>query len=835
MDKTQSLPQTGGFFRNQYTTKLMKVLKFGGTSVGSIQAIEQLIAIVKDHQQDKTLIVCSAMGGVTNQLIEMAEAASEGLSYAAQLQNLEQRHSEVAHHFIRQPAQFQKQIEALLAQLEHLLSGIYALRELSARTRDHVMSFGEQLSCTLVAAILNQHHCEAVYTDSRDLLLTDNRFGNAAVNEDISFENIRQWFAGLQACTAVVTGFIARNQSGHTTTIGRGGSDLTAALFGAALVAEEIQIWTDVDGFMTADPRWVKNAFTLTELSYKEAMELSYFGAKVIYPPTMIPAVSRNIPIVIKNTFKPGHPGTFIRPKAASGQGMIKGISSIRRVSLINVEGSGMVGLKGFGGKLFGALADAGVNVILITQASSEHSISFAVAPDDTETALDAIRTGFELELISNKIEAPSADRNLSILAVVGENMRHTKGLSGKLFQSLGRSGVNVVAIAQGSSELNISVVIAEDDLSKALNAVHDSLFLSPVKTLHLFLAGTGNIGAELLRQLEHSDESLRKDHQLHIQVMGITNSRKMIVSNNGGINLGQWQQILDENGETASADGFVRKIEALNLPNSIFVDNTSQPALLPLYESLFSVNVSVVACSKLAASGKFETYSRLKRLARKNGVDFFYETNVGAGLPIIKTMNDLLISGDRFVRIEAILSGTISFVFNNFTQNRNFADVVLEAQQKGFTEPDPRDDLNGLDFARKMLILARETGMMMELEQVQLDQILPKSCVEAKGIEAFYDELNKATPYFDNLRDRALESGKVLRYIGIIQDGQASVKLEMVGPDHPFYHLSGSDNIISFTTLRYRHNPLVVKGPGAGAGVTAAGVFADILRVGAR
>lgn len=813
----------------------MKVLKFGGTSVGSIEPIGKLIAIVKDQQQSKTIIVCSAMGGVTNQLIEMAEAASEGDSYFQSLNALSIKHYEVVEHFINHPEFTRRELDSLFAQLGKLLEGISALGELSARTKDHVMSFGEQLSCTLIAGVLSQHHCDAVYTDSRNLLITDSRYGNAAIKEAVSFENIQKWHTDLKACAAVVTGFIGRNEAGHTTTIGRGGSDLTAALFGAALKAEEIQIWTDVDGFMTADPRWVKNAFTLTELSYKEAMELSYFGAKVIYPPTMIPAISRNIPIVIKNTFKPDHPGTYIRPKAVSNQGMIKGISSIRKVSLINVEGGGMVGLKGFGGRLFGALADAGVNVILITQASSEHSISFAVAPEDTETALDAIRAGFELELISKKIEAPTADRNLSILAVVGENMRHTKGLSGKLFQSLGRSGVNVVAIAQGSSELNISVVIAEDDLSKALNAVHDSLFLSPVKTLHLFLAGTGNIGTELLRQLEQSEEHLRSEHQLHIKVMGITNSRKMIVSNNGGIALNDWKNQLDASGQPASAEEFIKQIETLNLPNSIFVDNTSQPALIAMYEKLFALSVSVVACSKLAASGKFETYHRLKKMARKNGVDFFYETNVGAGLPIIKTMNDLLISGDHFERIEAILSGTISFVFNNFTQNRPFAEVVKEAQLKGYTEPDPRDDLNGLDFARKMLILARETGLDMELEQVHLDPILPQACMQALSIDDFYAELENAESYFDGLRDKALASGKVLRYIGIIEGGHAAVKLEMVGQDHPFYHLSGSDNIISFTTLRYRHNPLVVKGPGAGAGVTAAGVFADILRVGAR
>ncbi|MDO8899680.1 MAG: bifunctional aspartate kinase/homoserine dehydrogenase I, partial [Bacteroidales bacterium] len=781
----------------------MKVLKFGGTSVGSAEAISLLAGIVKkSHSEgEQPLVVCSAMSGVTNQLIYLAETAAKGEDTTEAMWQLREKHILVIETYFCENNAVSGLLEQLFTELQLLLGGIKALRECSSRTLDRVMAIGEQLSCTLVATILNEKVGNAAYADARRLVATNSRFGNATINEAVTNERIRVWYGTMQGLIPVVTGFIASDAKGDTTTLGRGGSDFTAALFGASLGAKEVQIWTDVDGFMTADPRLVKNAFTLPELSYKEAMELSYFGAKVIYPPTLIPAISKKIPITIRNTFNADHPGTSIVPQVSANGNIIKGISSIRKVSLINVEGSGMVGLKGFGGRMFGSMADANVNVILITQASSEHSISFAVSPEDTSNAMEAIHREFEMELFSRKIEAPKADTELSILAIVGENMRHTKGLSGKLFQSLGRSGVNVVAIAQGSSELNISVVIAEEDLAKALNAVHDALFLSPVKTLHLFMAGTGNIGAELLSQLNQSEAHLKAEHQQHLKVIGITNSRKMLFNSNGGIDLNHWKNDLFEKGVTAGIEQFIQQIEALNLPNSIFVDNTSNPLLVEQYEKLFSQNVSVVACNKLGASGKLASYSKLKRLARKNGVDFYYETNVGAGLPIIKTMNDLLISGDHFLKIEAILSGTISYIFNNFIVDRSFADVVKEAQELGFTEPDPRDDLNGMDFSRKMLILARETGLPLEMEDVQLQPILPEACLKAPSIEAFYQELINAEAHFSALKDKASAENKVLRYIGMIEEGQIHIRLSLVGQDHPFYSLSGSDNIISFTT----------------------------------
>ncbi len=809
----------------------MKVLKFGGTSVGDAQAIGSLTHIVAQAAAtQKIVVVCSAMGGVTNQLIALANDAAAGRDTHEAVWELREKHQLAMEAFFCDNNPLLNVLEPLFAELQLLLGGIRALQECSARTYDKVMALGEQLSCRLITAVLQHQGLKAVYADARHLVCTNSMFGQAQLNEAITNERIRAWYATLNDAVPVVTGFIASDAKGQTTTLGRGGSDYTAAIFGAALEAKEIQIWTDVDGFLTADPRMVQNAFSLSELSYREAMELSFFGAKVIYPPTLIPAMARNIPISIKNTFSPDHPGTTIQPETRAHGGMVRGISSIATVSLIHVEGGGMVGLRGFGGRLFTAMAQAGVNIILITQASSEHSISFAVKPEDEATALEAIHKAFELEILSGKLDAPVANTNLSIVAVVGENMRHTKGLSGKLFHALGHSGINVVAIAQGSSELNISVVISKSDLAKALNAVHDALFLSPVRSVHLFLAGTGVIGSELLGQLVRSEAALRENQQIALKLTGLTNSRKMLFATDGTLIGADWKAQLKE-GETADLETFVEKIKQLNLPNSIFVDNTGSPAPVSFYNNLLSNHIAVVASNKIAASARMSDYLTLKETARKNGVGFYFETNVGAGLPIIQTMNDLLVSGDRFLKIEAILSGTISFIFNHYAGEKNFAEVVREAQQKGFTEPDPRDDLNGLDFARKMLILAREAGWSCEMEDVQVAQLLPESCLLAPDIPSFYEALRAEECYFSTMKEKAAQESKALRYIGAIENGRIKVSLELVDDKHPFFNMGGSDNIIAFTTLRYSPHPLVIKGPGAGAGVTAAGVFADVLR----
>ncbi|MBS1526916.1 MAG: bifunctional aspartate kinase/homoserine dehydrogenase I [Bacteroidetes bacterium] len=815
----------------------MKILKFGGTSVGSAQSIGTVIDILKKEYRsgEKPVVVLSAMSGVTNLLLEMAQKAQRGEDFTAQLAELETRHFDMVKALLQ--VQHQNPVFTRLKinfnQLEELLQGISTLRELTPKTRDLVLSYGERCSAFMISKIAAQYFPEAQFLDASEVIKTDNDFGNAKVNMDLTGLLIKGFISENPGKMLFVTGFIASNDVGQITTLGRGGSDYTAAIFGSALDASEIQIWTDVNGMMTADPRMVKKAFSLPELTYTEAMELSYFGAKVIYPPTMIPVFMKKIPIVIKNTFDTDFAGTVIKHQCKESSQPIKGISSINEISIINVEGSGMVGKLGFSGRLFSLLAREQINIILITQSSSEHSITFAINPGDTAKAKTLIEQEFELELMAGKLDELEIEQNLAILAIVGENMKQTTGVSGRLFHALGRNGVNVRAIAQGSSEYNISVIIAKSDLAKALNAVHDAFFIQLNKTLHAFCIGTGNIGTTLFSQLNQHSEHLQLNNGIQVKVAGISNTRKMLF-NSDGIPLDQWRDELQGSHEKANLATFVKRMKEMNLPNCVFIDNTASPQPVEFYEDIFKSNISVVTCNKIGNSGAFSRYKTFKDTARQHGVDFFYETNVGAGLPIIRTLKDLMSSGDRVKRIEAILSGTISFIFNYFKDGANFHDVVKLAQDKGYTEPDPRDDLRGTDFMRKILILARDAGYQMEAEEVQIESILPKSCLEAATVEDFYAALRAEDAYFNRLKQEAEKSGKVLRYIGKLEDGKASISLQMVGENHPFYMMSGSDNIISFTTDRYKDRPLVVKGPGAGAEVTAAGVFADLINVGA-
>jgi aspartokinase/homoserine dehydrogenase 1 len=815
----------------------MKILKFGGTSVGSVNSIQTLLNILKDENQqgNRPVVVLSAMSGVTNLLISMAEEAAGGNDFTAQLAELEKRHFDVVKALLdiqnQNPAYTRLKIH--FNQLEELLQGVLSLRELTPKTRDQIVSYGERCSTLMISKIAAQYFPESFFVDASELIKTDSAFGQAKVNIELTELLIQGFYRENSDKLLFVTGFIAGNDAGQITTLGRGGSDYTAAIFGSALNAQEIEIWTDVNGMMTADPRMVKKAFPLEELSYTEAMELSYFGAKVIYPPTMIPAFLKKIPIVIKNTFDPAFVGTVIRHDCKSSNLPIKGISSINNISILNLEGSGMVGKSGFSGRLFSLLAREQINVILITQSSSEHSITFAVQPAEVEKAKLLIEQEFELELLANKLEPLVVEKDQAILAVVGENMKQTPGMSGKLFHALGRNGVNVRAIAQGSSEYNISVIISSVDLSKALNAVHDAFFIELTKTLHAFCLGTGNIGKTLFNQLNAHRDFLQKNNGIQVKIVGISNTRKMVF-NSDGLPLDSWEDKLQQSTNTADLQEFIAKMKEMNLPNCVFVDNTASPKPIAFYEDVFKSNISVVTCNKIGNSASYSQYKTFRDTARKHGVDFFYETNVGAGLPIIRTLKDLMSSGDRVQRIEAILSGTISFIFNHFKGNANFHDVVKEAQEKGYTEPDPRDDLSGKDFMRKMLILARDAGYEMEEADVQIENILPQACLDAQTVDDFYAALKSEDAFFANLKDQAEAGKKVLRYIGKLEDGKASITLQMVDENHPFYMLSGSDNIISFTTDRYKDRPLVVKGPGAGAEVTAAGVFADLINVGA-
>ena len=815
----------------------MKVLKFGGTSVGNAESIKAVLDIVKKSfdANENPLVVLSAMSGVTNLLTQMAENAANRVSFEDDVKLLEEKHFSVVKDLVA--VKFQNPIftrlKLMLNELEEVLQGVYALKELSNQSKDLIISFGERLSNYMVSKIMEQYIVDSLYIDASHYIKTDSNFGNAHLNEELTAQLIQSLSITHVEKLLFVTGFIGSNEKGRVTTLGRGGSDYTAAIFGSVLNAEVIEIWTDVDGMLTADPRIVKKAFSLPVLSYTEAMELSYFGAKVIYPPTMIPAFMKRIPIAIRNTFNPEFQGTVIQFESDCTQYPIKGISSISDISIINLSGSGMIGKSGFSGRLFTLLAREQINVVLITQSSSEHSITFAVNPGDAARALKLINNEFELELQAGKLVLPDIEDNLSVLAIVGENMKHTPGMSGRLFAALGRNGINVRAIAQGSSEFNISVIIAKHDLSKALNAVHDAFFAELKKTLHVFNLGTGNIGSTLFKQIADQHEFLLANNDIEIKVIGVSNSRKMYF-NVDGVDLSTWESKLNEEGEVADLSSFVEKMKILNLPNCVFIDNTASKLPSTYYEDIFKSNISIVTCNKIANSGDYSQYKLLKDTARKHGVDFFYETNVGAGLPIVRVLKDLMLSGDRIVKIEAILSGTISYIFNNFIGEASFYDVVKKAQELGYTEPDPRDDLGGIDFMRKMLILARDSGVAIESADVNLGQILPDNCLKAESVEHFYAELLKADQYFNDLKEKAAGENKVIRYIGKLENGKVEISLQMVDESHPFYALSGSDNIISFTTERYKERPLVVKGPGAGAEVTAAGVFADLVNVGA-
>ena len=813
----------------------MRVLKFGGTSVGSVENIRTIISITKGLLKDesKVAIVFSAMGGVTNQLIEMAKMArTNNPAYTEILSQIEKRHFEAAKALLN--VKYQSKVIAnlklTLNELEDILHGISLLKELSKRTQDLVMGFGERLSTYMVFEAMRQEGIECEFLDSRELIKTDDNFGSARVNYNLTNNNIEEYFK-THTKTQLITGFIGSTENNETTTLGRGGSDYTAAIFGAALQAKEIQIWTDVDGMMTADPKKVKKAFTISKVSYIEAMELSHFGAKVIYPPTLQPAFSKNIPIRILNTFNPSHEGTLVSKQTDKSGFPVKGLSSISEVALLNVQGSGMVGEKGVAGRLFNTLAKHSINIILITQASSEHSICFAIEPQDAELAKNILDEEFFIELHNKKLDKIIIEKNLSVIAIVGENMKHTPGISGRMFSALGRNGVNVVAIAQGSSEYNLSVVVPKADLGKAMNALHDSFFLSETKTMNLFVIGTGLIGSTLLQQITQQSAYLEDKKSLRVSLVGLANQAGMLFDESG-ISTDGWKEEIDKRGKEANIEEFIKTMISLNLPNCVFVDNTANKDLPSYYESILNASISIVTPNKTANSGTYKDYLKLQNAANKRGVKFLYETNVGAGLPVINTLKDQLQSGDRIIRIEAILSGTLSYIFNNFKSGVKFRDVVLEAKQKGYTEPDPRDDLSGFDVARKILILSRETGLALELADIKIEQILPESSVNAKTIDEFFKSLENENAHFENKLKKAESEGKVLRFIAKLEDGKASISLESVDSNHPFYSLTGSDNIISYTTVRYKDCPLVIKGPGAGAEVTAAGVFSDIINV---
>lgn len=810
----------------------MQVLKFGGTSVANAENISKVISIVQAAaQKDTTVVVVSALGGVTDLLLNAAALAAEGNeTYKEKLLTIEQRHMDAVKQLI--PVASQSQLLSLVKkscnEIEDICSGIFLLGELTARSRDRIGSYGEWLSSQIIAAAFRAQGTAAKWKDSRELITTNSAFTHAEVDFTVTNTKIAAFFTGDYSRLFILPGFIAADKNNITTTLGRGGSDYTAAILASALQADLLEIWTDVSGMMTADPRLTGNARIIPSITYQEAMELSHFGAKVIYPPTIQPVMNKGIPVWIKNTFAPQDPGTLIESSAARNGDIVRGISSINNIALLSLEGSGMVGIPGFSKRLFEALSSEKINVILITQSSSEHSICVAVDAASAARAKQAVDAVFANEIALQKVDPLLIESDLSIVALVGESMKSHPGISGRMFSAMGRNGVNVRAIAQGSSEKNISAVIATRDVRKAINVLHEEFFETTYKQVNLFIAGTGNVGAKLIGQLQQQAAVLSQRLRLQVRVAGLSNSRHRLIKEEG-IDLGKWREEL-EAGQPADIDQFVSEAIARNLRNSIFVDVTANDKVASVYDKLLQKSISVVACNKIAASSAYESYQRLKELAGEFNSRFLFETNVGAGLPIIGTLNDLTHSGDRVRRIDAVLSGTLNFVFNHYDGSRPFAEVVRQAQDEGYTEPDPRLDLSGTDVMRKIMILAREASENMEMEQITNHSFLPASCNEG-SVEDFYKALAKEEPHFRALYEEAKAKGCILKFVASFDQGSASVGLRHIDPAHDLYHLYGKDNIVLFYTDRYTDQPMVVKGAGAGAEVTASGVFADIIR----
>jgi aspartokinase/homoserine dehydrogenase 1 len=810
----------------------MRVLKFGGTSVANAENIEKVIGIVTEKMNDEALIVIvSALGGITDALLECGRLAADGdENYIEKLRVIEQRHIAAVKELI--PVQQQSALLSLVKkmcnEIEDLCNGVFLVNELSSRTIDKLLSYGELISSQMIAAAFNAKGTGCRWVNAKELIKTNSDFGKALVDFKETNNNIKNFLQKNDDKLFIVPGFVASDSKNITTTLGRGGSDYTAAIFAAAADASSLEIWTDVSGMMTADPRWVANAKIISSISYQEAMELSHFGAKVIYPPTIQPVLNKNIPVWIKNTFAKDEPGTVIKAIAESDSDIIRGISSINNIALLSLEGSGMVGVPGFSKRLFESLSNASINVILITQGSSEHSICVGVEGVNADKAKRVIDLAFSGEISIGKVEPLIIEKDLSIVALVGDHMKSHPGISGKMFGALGKNGVNVRAIAQGSSERNISAVINTADVRKAVNVLHEEFFETSYKQLNIFIAGTGNVGSKLLRQLNQQQKFLKDHLRLQIRVVGIANSKKSILKDEG-IDLSNWENLLAKS-SGSDINQFTNAIVEKNLRNSVFVDVTASEQVAEVYERLLQKAISVVACNKIACSSAYSRYKKLKELSNEFNASFLFETNVGAGLPVIGTLTDLLRSGDNVHRIQAVLSGTLNFVFNNYDGKRLFADVVKQAQDEGYTEPDPRLDLSGKDVMRKIMILAREAGEKIEMDDIENRSFMPESCMQG-SVENFYAEMRKHEDHFKKLYDDAAQKKNKLKFVAKYDNGKASVGLQHISPEQDLFHLYGKDNVVLFYTDRYKEQPLVVKGAGAGAEVTASGVFADIMR----
>lgn len=801
----------------------MKVLKFGGTSVGSVDIIKQLPILLKREMGNSQLVVVvSAFSGVTNQLSALADTVLNDFAKAEkQVNELRIKHQEVYHELTEEGES--SYVNELIANIHDVCRGISLLHEVTTKSRDFILTSGELLSSHIISEFLKKE-LDVQLFNSKNFLITNK-------NAKIDFSKSRELIKDISALKSVnlFPGFIASKEDGTTTSLGRGGSDYTASLLANLFNAEELQIWTDVNGIMSADPRFVRQSKVLQHLSYEEALELSHFGAKVIYPPAIQPALSHGIPIRIKNTFAPEEEGTLITKEWDQNKEIIQGISSIKNVVLININGAGMVGIPSFSHRFFKVLSERSVNIIMITQASSEHSICVAIVRDEVTNALEGLQEEFEIELGNKSINPIEIEQDLAIIALVGANMRDQVGVSGKMFHTLGRNGISVKAIAQGSSERNISAIIPDRDLKKALNTLHESFFISENKRVNLYVIGVGNVGQSFLDQVKKQEQFLSKEHNIKISLAGIANSKKMHFSEEG-VDLTSWKQTLAD-GDAFTTETFVDQMKAMNLRNSVFVDITASSTIANLYKDILSSNISVVTPNKLAATSSFQDYRELLDLGIKNNVQFLFETNVAAGLPVLSTLKDLVRSGDKIQRIEAVLSGTLNYLFNTYNGSIKFADVIKDAKEKGLTEPDPRLDLFGEDVQRKILILARESGHQMEIEEVAFEHFVPAPCVEAKDPNAFYAATDENESHFQLLHQEAVEKQAKYRVVASFENGKAQVALTAVTTEHPFYQLEGKDNIVLFYTNRYSDQPLVIKGAGAGADVTASGIFADVLK----
>lgn len=808
----------------------MKVLKFGGTSVGSVKSILSLKKIVENEAKHQSVVVVvSALGGITDKLLSTSQLALHHQeAWRTEFDKMVDRHHKMIDTIITDPTKRENlfnTVDTLFDQLKSIYYGVYLIHDLSEKTQNTIVSYGERLSSNIVATLIGG----AKWFDSRDFIKTERRDHRNVLDAELTNKLVKEAFSDLPR-VSLVPGFISRDKdTDEITNLGRGGSDYTAAIIAAALDAEVLEIWTDVDGFMTADPRVIKTAYTISELSYVEAMELCNFGAKVIYPPTIYPVCVKNIPIRVKNTFNPENPGTIIKAKIDDDKKPIKGISSINGTALINVTGLSMVGVIGVNRRIFTALANNGISVFMVSQASSENSTSIGVREEDAEEAADVLNTEFSAEIENGAMFPMKIEHGLATIAIVGENMKHTAGIAGKLFGTLGRSGISVIACAQGASETNISFVVKSESLRKSLNVLHDSFFLSEYKVLNLFICGVGTVGGKLIEQIHNQYEELKERSHLKLNVVGIASSHNAIF-NRDGLDLENYRETLHAS-EPSDPEKLRDHIIKMNIFNSVFVDCTASKDIAGLYQTLLEHNISIVAANKIAASGDYDNYRRLKRTALSHGVKFRFETNVGAGLPVIGTINDLRNSGDKILKIEAVLSGTLNYIFNALSKDTPFSKAVKQAKELGYSEPDPRIDLSGTDVIRKIVILSREAGYHVDQDDVEKHLFVPDEYFEG-SVDEFWKKLPALDASFEERREALEKEGKRWRFIATMDHGKTSVALKAVDPESPFYNLEGSNNIVSLTTERYREYPMLIQGYGAGASVTAAGVFANVMSI---